>query len=203
MTTKVLLLSGSKDQQGKGAEIMAAVAKGVAKAGGTSESIFLTALNLERCRQCDSDGWGICRREHWCIIKDDFPALVDKINAADVVVLVSPVYLRDLAESMRCFMERLTRVRFVSQLSKERPIPAPPAVGICYSGGSGMGMADACASIGRLMEIAHFDIVDMIPLRRQNLPLKLPMLETIGGWLATKPNSGPPLIPDKSKPDAK
>ncbi len=196
MPTKILILSGSKDKKGKGAEIMAAIARGAAKAGGTSESIFLTALNLERCRQCDPDGWGICRREHWCIIKDDFPMLQEKMNAADVLVFVSPVYLRDLSESMRCFLERFTRVRFVSQLSEKRPIPGPPAVGICYSGGSGMGMADACASMGRLLEIAHVDIVDMIPLRRQNLPIKLPMLETIGGWLTTKPNSGPPLIPE-------
>jgi hypothetical protein len=34
-----------------------------------------------------------------------------------------------------------------------------------------------------------FDVVDMIPLRRQNLEAKLPMLELTGAWLATKPTS--------------
>ena len=196
MATSILILSGSRNKQGKGAEIMAAIGQGVARADGTSESIFLTELKLERCRQCDQDGWGICRREHWCVIEDDFPALVKKIEASDVVALVNPVYLRDLAESMRCFLERFARIRFVSRLSLERPVLDKIAIGICYAGGSGMGSAESCAHLEKLMEICRFDIVDMIPLRRQNLPIKLPMLETIGEWLTTKPTSGPPLVPE-------
>jgi hypothetical protein len=35
-----------------------------------------------------------------------------------------------------------------------------------------------------------FDVVDMIPLRRQNLEFKLPILELTGEWLVTKPTSG-------------
>jgi hypothetical protein len=30
-----------------------------------------------------------------------------------------------------------------------------------------------------------FDVVDMIPVRRQNLAAKLPLLERTGEWLAT------------------
>jgi hypothetical protein len=36
-----------------------------------------------------------------------------------------------------------------------------------------------------------FDVVDMVNVRRQNLDIKLPMLEATGRWLATKPTSGP------------
>jgi hypothetical protein len=36
-----------------------------------------------------------------------------------------------------------------------------------------------------------FDVVDMIPVRRQNLEFKLPLLELTGEWLASKPASGP------------
>ena len=43
----ILALSGSKDQQGKTAQAINAICKGVAKAGGNSESIFLTEYNLE------------------------------------------------------------------------------------------------------------------------------------------------------------
>jgi hypothetical protein len=35
----------------------------------------------------------------------------------------------------------------------------------------------------------------MIPARRQNLEVKLPMLENVGKWLVTKPTSGPPFVP--------
>jgi hypothetical protein len=35
----------------------------------------------------------------------------------------------------------------------------------------------------------------MIPVRRQNLEMKLPHLERVGEWLTTKPVSGPPPVP--------
>ena len=35
-----------------------------------------------------------------------------------------------------------------------------------------------------------FDVVDMIPVRRQNLEFKLPLLELTGQWLTSKPVSG-------------
>ena len=44
-----------------------------------------------------------------------------------------------------------------------------------------------------------FDVVDMIPVRRQNIENKIPMLELTGKWLATKPTSGPPFMPPPPK----
>jgi multimeric flavodoxin WrbA len=199
LKTKILVISGSRNKQGKTAEAIEAVRKGVAKAGGTSECIFLLDLKLERCRQCDSDGWGICRKEHRCIIEDDdFASVVKKIESSDVVVFANPVYFGDLTESMRTFLERFSRIRFVPKFLPVQPIPGPAAIGLCYSGGSGHGSPLCAAILYRLLELCRFDIVDMFPLRRQNLELKLPMLETIGQWLVTKPTSGPPLVPQPS-----
>jgi multimeric flavodoxin WrbA len=97
----ILILSGSKNRAGKTASAIEAIHKGITKAGGVTESIFLTELNLEKCRQCNKDGWGICRSEHRCIIEDDFAAISEKIKASDVVVFATPVYFGDLSESMR------------------------------------------------------------------------------------------------------
>ena len=110
---QILVLSGSRNKQGKTAQAISAILKGVDKAGGKSETIFLTECKLERCRQCNPDGWGICRSEHRCIIEDDFPSIVEKVKAADVVVFANPVYFGDLSESMRGFLDRLRRIRFM------------------------------------------------------------------------------------------
>ena len=40
-----------------------------------------------------------------------------------------------------------------------------------------------------------FDVVDVINVRRQNIDVKVPMLEMTGEWLATKPESGPMPVP--------
>ncbi len=190
---QILVLSGSRDRQGKTAEAIEAVRKGIANAGGSSECIFLPELTLERCRQCDPDGWGLCRREHRCNnIEDDFASIVKKIESSDVVVFANPVYFGDLAESMRAFLDRFARTRFGPRNAPGQPVAATPAIGLCYAGGSGHGAPNCCASLNRVLELCRFDVVDMIPLRRQNLAVKLPMLELTGEWLVTKPTSGPP-----------
>jgi multimeric flavodoxin WrbA len=198
---KILILSGSKNRQGKTASAIEAVHKGITRAGGETEIIFLTELTLEKCRQCNKDGWGICRSEHRCIIEDDFAAISDKIKAADAVLFVTPVYFGDLSESIRGFLDRLRRTRFMFGPSQtpgippRPPGPHTPAAGLCYAGGSGNGTVSCAFNLERILQTCGFDVVDMIPVRRQNLEMKMPHLERVGEWLTTKPVSGPPPGP--------
>jgi len=201
---KILMISGSRNREGRTAQALAAIGKGVAAAGGNSESIFLPELNLERCRQCEKDGWGICQTEHSCIIQDDFDSVVTKLKAADVVVFASPVYFFDLSESMRAFLDRLRRItprtgpgtpaRRVQTLPGVSPMMPPagatPAIGVCIAGGGGRGAPWCCVMLERMLPECGFDVVDMIPVNRQNLEFKLPILELTGKWLVTKPTSG-------------
>lgn len=200
---RILTLSGSRDREGRTAQAIEAIRKGIAKAGGNSESIFLTELVIERCRQCDSDGWGTCRSEQRCIIEDDFDSVVAKVRAADLIVFANPVYFGDLSESMRAFLERLRRTSFrlgpPPQGSPAQPPPSIPpvplaggipAIGVCLAGGGGGGAPNCCVSLERILQMCGFDVVDMIPVRRQNLEFKLPILELTGEWLVTKPTSG-------------
>ncbi|MBN1191262.1 MAG: flavodoxin family protein [Dehalococcoidales bacterium] len=200
---KMLVLSGSRNRQGKTAEAINAICRGVAKGGGSSEVVFLPELKLERCRQCDLEGWGICRSEHRCIIEDDFAGLDKKAGAADVVVFANPVYFGDLTESMRGFLERYRRIHFTMGG------PGTPgfsvgtdtitAVGLCYAGGSGNGTTSCGANLEKLLQSCGFDVVDMVMARRQNLETKIPQLEMEGEWLATVPTSGKAWIAPGTK----
>ena len=198
---KILVLSGSRNREGQTARAINAVCKGIADDGGNSEVIFLTELKLERCRQCDPDGWGLCRREGHCIIEDDFTSIAEKIETADVVVFANPVYFGDLSESMKGFLDRFRRTHFPMLMAAGRgPGAFPsgqgtPAIGLCYAGGSGNGTTSCCANLERTLQTCGFDVVDMITARRQNLEAKLPVLELVGKWLATRPTSGPPFVP--------
>ncbi len=201
----ILILSGSRDREGQTARAINALCKGIAEGGASFEMVFLTELDLERCRQCDADGWGLCRREGRCVVEDDFPSIVSKIEAADVVVFANPVYFGDLSESMRALLDRYRRITHLKLISAGRsPSAFPqgggiPAIAICYAGGSGNGPINCCASLERVLQTCGFDVVDMIPARRQNLEHKLPVLEMTGKWLATRPTSGPPFIPPQYK----
>ena len=199
---KILILSGSKNKDGKTAGAISSIIRGISNAKSQSETIFLTGLKLEKCRQCNADGWGICRTEHRCIIEDDFAGIVEKVKAADAVVFATPVYFMDLSESMRGFLDRLRRIRFAPGAPPAGPGLPPaapgnrtPAVGLCYAGGSGNGTVSCAFNLERILQTCGFDIVDMIPVRRQNLDTKMPYLERVGEWLTTKPVSGPMPAP--------
>lgn len=197
---QILILSGSRNREGKTAEAIKAICEGISKAGGNSKTLFLTEQSLERCRQCDSDGWGLCRSEGRCVIEDDFPVIVEKVGCADVVVFANPVYFGDLSDSMKCFLDRLRRIVFFRRIMGGETIKETdkPAMGLCYAGGSGNGTISCCASLERVLQTCGFDVVDMIPARRQNLKAKIPILEHTGKWLVSKPSSGSRVIPKKN-----
>ena len=185
---KILFISGSKNPGGRTAQSIDAIAEGAKKAGSDMETIFLIEQNLEHCRQCEADGWGVCRREGYCVIEDDFQTIVDKIKEADVTVFATPVYFRDLSESMKVFLDRLRRVM---AFQDGAPTQGKTAAGLCLAGGGGGGAVQACMHLESTLQMCRFDVVDMIPVRRQNFNIKLPMLMLTGEWLATKPVSNP------------
>jgi multimeric flavodoxin WrbA len=161
--------------------------EGAAHAGCDTESVFLPELRLERCRQCEDDGWGLCRSGQRCVIEDDFASVVEKARQADVVVFATPVYFSDLSESLRAFLDRLRRICIHG--GKADRIQAKPVVGVCVAGGGGGGSVKCAASLESVLLTCGFDVVDMVPVRRQNLAAKLEMLSAVGKWLAAKPGS--------------
>ncbi|HEY94429.1 MAG TPA: flavodoxin family protein [Dehalococcoidia bacterium] len=183
---KILFLSGSRDRNGRTAGSIQTIITGAEKAGAKTESFFLPELNLQHCRQCDANGWGSCRKEGHCVVEDDFQMLVNKIQESDVVVFATPVYFRDLSESMKAFLDKLRRISAFNPDPKTKGISA---VGLCMAGGGGGGAISACMYLESTLQMCRFDVIDMIPIRRQNFEIKLPMLELTGEWLVTKPTS--------------
>ncbi len=67
-------------------------------------------------------------------------------------------------------------------------------IGVCVAGGGGGGTLPCCVDLAKVMGKCGFDIVDMFPVRRQNLEAKLKSLELAGEWLATEPGSDVPGV---------
>lgn len=181
---KAIVICGSRNPSGQTAEAAGVLVKGLTKAGASVEQVFLPPLRLERCRQCEDSGWGLCRKEGRCVVDDDFPELVEKIRQADGVVFATPVYYSDLSESLRAFADRLRRT--CTHETGREPVQGKPMIGLCVAGGGGGGAPACCVSLEKVMATCGFDVVDMIPVRRQNLEAKLPRLELAGEWLATR-----------------
>jgi len=179
---QILLLTGSRDHQGYTERAARALLRGVALQGGTTEICYLPEMAIERCRQCEDNGWGICRSEGRCVIEDDFASLVDKISEADALVFATPVYFGDLSESLRAFLDRLRRIAMHED--GRACVAGKPAIGVCVAGGGGGGAPNCCLSLEKALLGCGFDVVDIVPGRRQNLEMKMALLERIGVWLA-------------------
>ena len=179
---QTIILSGSRNPDGQTAQAAGALLQGIVGKGGQAEQVFLPQLNLERCRQCDERGWGICRTEGKCVIEDDFALLVDKIRDADAVIFATPVYFSDLSESLRAFLDRLRRTCMHND--GKAGIGDKPAIGIGVAGGGGGGAPSCIVSLEKIISRCGFDVIDLIPVRRQNLEMKLDVLRLTGEWLA-------------------
>jgi len=179
---KVLMISGSRNPQGKTATMAEAVLKGAAQAGAQCERVFLPELKVERCRQCNDTGWGDCREKGTCVIEDDFAALVAKIRQADAVVFATPVYFGDLSESLRAFTDRLRRI--TRHESAKPGIQDKAAIGVSVAGGSGGGSYFCADSLNKTLTVSGFDVRDSVAVRRQMMDLKAAALEAAGRALA-------------------
>jgi multimeric flavodoxin WrbA len=182
---KIVVLVGSRNARGQTARAAAALVEGAESAGAKAQTRLLPGLRIERCRQCNDDGWGLCRAEGRCVVADDLAGLVEELRAADAVVFATPVYFGDLAESMRAFLERLRRV--TRNDTAKGGIAGKRVVGISVAGGGGGGAPSCSVSLERILATIGFDVVDMVPARRQNLPHKLDVLRLTGAWLAAPP----------------
>jgi multimeric flavodoxin WrbA len=182
---KVVIISGSRNPQGQTARAAGALLEGLRSGGAQGEIVFLPQMKVERCRQCDDAGWGLCRQEGRCVIEDDFAALVEKMRAADLVAFANPVYFSDLSESLRAFLDRVRRI--TRHDAGKAGLAGKPAVGICVAGGGGGGAPFCAMSMERVLSTTGFEVVDVIPVRRQNLDMKQEVLRSTGQWLAKQP----------------
>lgn len=178
----IIMICGSRSPKGKTATMAEALLRGAEGAGAVCERVYLPELAIERCRQCDEHGWGECASKGQCVIKDDLDGIVNKIRAAQAVVFATPVYFGDLSESLRAFLDRLRRVNCNAEA--KAMMQGKRAVGICPAGGSGGGSYTCATSLETTLRTTGFDVMDVVPVRRQNMDLKAQTLETTGRWLA-------------------
>ncbi len=107
MSKKVVAVLGTYRKGGTLDAAVEAILEGARARRAETSTIYLTDKHLEyctNCRQCTQAPGperGKCRRD------DDLDAILGEIEAADALVLASPVNCGNATAIFRCFMERL------------------------------------------------------------------------------------------------
>lgn len=102
---KVLILMGSPRPAGNTASLVKVFEEAAAELGAESETLNLYDMNLRgclACRACQKD-WTI----FGCPQQDDMQGIFDRIMAADLIVLASPIYSWYCTTPMKAVLDRM------------------------------------------------------------------------------------------------
>lgn len=102
MNKKVLILSSSPRKNGNSDLLCDEFARGAAESGNQVEKIFLGNKNIHFCNACGS----CVNNSGSCSIKDDMEEIKNKLIAADVIVLSTPVYFYTMSAQLKRFIDR-------------------------------------------------------------------------------------------------
>jgi multimeric flavodoxin WrbA len=101
---KVMVVMASPRPKGNSSVLAAEAARGAAAAGAEVTEVRLADLKFGPCHACDA-----CRKAgaKGCVQDDDLKALRGAIEAADALLIASPVYWFTMSAQAKTFMDRL------------------------------------------------------------------------------------------------
>lgn len=114
MGKNVLILSGSPRKGGNSDLLCDEFMRGAMETGHQVEKIFLREKRVAPCNACYYCG----RSGGKCAISDDMGNILDKMQAADVIVMASPVYFYSIDAQMKAVIDRCV-ARWTDMPNKE------------------------------------------------------------------------------------
>ena len=102
MSKNVLIISGSPRMGGNSDLLCDEFMKGAIDGGNEAEKIFLRDKKVAPCNAC----YYCAQSGGQCAIKDDMAEILDKMQAADVIVMSSPVYFYSIDAQMKAVIDR-------------------------------------------------------------------------------------------------
>lgn len=101
MSKHVLILSSTPRKHGNSDLLCDRFMDGALEVGHTVEKITLRDKNIRYCTGC-----GVCNETHCCVQKDDMADILEKMLAADVIVLSTPVYFYTMCAQLKTLIDR-------------------------------------------------------------------------------------------------
>jgi len=103
----VIGINGSPRKQWNTATLVAKALEGAAAQGATTELVHLYDLDFKGCISCFACKTRGGKSYGKCIMNDDLAPVLEKIAAADALVIGSPIYFGTVTGETRSFLERL------------------------------------------------------------------------------------------------
>lgn len=102
MGKKILILSGSPRRGGNSDVLCDQFMKGAVEAGNDVEKINVASKKIGYCLAC----YYCKNHDRACAVKDDMAEILEKMLAADVIVMASPVYFYSIDAQLKALIDR-------------------------------------------------------------------------------------------------
>jgi multimeric flavodoxin WrbA len=104
---KILAINGSPRKQWNTAMLLEKALAGASSQGAETELAHLYDLDFKGCTSCFACKMKGGKSYGKCAMDDELTPVLDKVAAADALLLGSPIYFGTVTGEMRSFMERL------------------------------------------------------------------------------------------------
>jgi multimeric flavodoxin WrbA len=101
VTINVLGISGSPHRHGNTETLLDSFLDGAKANGATVEKVVLKDLGYSPCRGCNA-----CHKNGECIVKDEAITVYNKILAADIIAVASPIYSMGITAELKGLIDR-------------------------------------------------------------------------------------------------
>jgi len=99
----VIAINGSPRAEGNTYQAIKIVSDELEKEGISTEIIHIGNKNIRGCVAC---GGCFENKDEKCLINDEVNDIMQKMKAADGIIIGSPVYYASIAGTMKCFLDR-------------------------------------------------------------------------------------------------
>jgi len=130
---KLMAINGSPRKIWNTATLLKKALKGAASQGAETELVHLYDLNFKGCISCFACKIRGGKSYGRCAVKDDLRPILEKIAAADGLILGSPIYFGIVTGEMRSFMERLLFPYFTYTDPSQSIAPKKMPTGFIYT----------------------------------------------------------------------
>lgn len=155
-----VILVGSPYDQGKCSTAATRIANALRELGNSVALFSCARIAVHGCIGCDQ-----CKESFTCIYSDDLARIFSAIDAADAVLVVSPIYFAGVPSQFKAVLDRFQPYfwKRQQQIEQGRPLPAKRAlyVSLVGEGGDPYGTAPAQAQVASPFALADFSVADV------------------------------------------
>jgi multimeric flavodoxin WrbA len=151
----ILVILGSPRKKGNSETLAQTVISGIEERKScTVEYVYVHGLKLSPCLGC-----GGCEKTGNCVVKDDLTELYEKVDQADVVFLVTPVYFYGPSAQIKTFIDRFQARWSRKYLLNHTHRPEENRKGylIATAATKGQKVFESCSLIAK----SYFDTIDL------------------------------------------